>query len=329
MRKGRQAGRQLSVRLLLMNSRRIVPPWAIGEFIGTFILVLVGYGSVATALLTPVRFDLPEVAAIWGIGVALAIRSTASLSGAHLNPAVTIAFAVWRGFPARRVAPYVTMQLGGAIAASAVLLLLFGGAVSRFEAAHGIVRGRPGSEASAMIFGEYYPNPGGRPLAQGCTSFAWEARAFAVETAGTAILLFVICGLTDERKRWSAGRFTPAAIGLTITVLICSIGPMTMACLNPARDLGPRLFSSWSGWSGVPFQANGFGWLTVYIVAPLAGAVAGAGLYHAAFMPRPGRFVEGRAQGEKAVLREINQSKSSIELSEPEGPVPSIKSSIV
>jgi glycerol uptake facilitator protein len=314
-----------------MNSRRLVPTWAIGEFIGTFILVLVGCGSVATALLTSVRLDLPEVAAIWGIGVALAIRSTAALSGAHLNPAVTIAFAVWRGFPARRVAPYVALQLGGAIAASAVLLLLYGGALSRFEAGHGIVRGSPGSEASAMIFGEYYPNPGGRPLARGCASVASETRAFLAETAGTAILLFVICGLSDERKRWSAGRFTPAAIGLTITILICSIGPITMACLNPARDLGPRLFSSWSGWRGVPFQANGLGWLTVYIVAPVVGAVAGAGLYHAAFMLRPGRLVERRAPGEKAAPRKFSadQSRSSIELSKPEGPVPSIRSSIV
>jgi glycerol uptake facilitator protein len=258
---------------------RIVPAWAVGEFLGTFILVFIGCGSVATAMLTSVRLDLVEIAAVWGVGVALAIQLTSSLSGAHLNPAVTIALAAWRGFPKWRVMPYVAMQLAGAIAASALLLLLYGGALADFEARHGIVRGQPGSEASAMIFAEYYPNPGGRPFPAGSQSLALDARAFLAEGAATAVLLIVICALTDERVVKRTGRLAPAVIGLTISVLICLIGPLTMACLNPARDFGPRLVSALSGWKGVPFEANGLGWLTVYIVAPIGGAIAGAGLY--------------------------------------------------
>ncbi|MEI7926936.1 MAG: aquaporin, partial [Verrucomicrobiales bacterium] len=70
----------------------------------------------------------------------------------------------------------------------------------------------------------------------------------------------------------------PLTIGLTVTLLISLFGPLTMACFNPARDLGPRLFSSMAGWGGIPFRANGSGWLTVYILAPVAGAILGGGL---------------------------------------------------
>jgi glycerol uptake facilitator protein len=76
---------------------------------------------------------------------------------------------------------------------------------------------------------------------------------------------------------------TAAAIGLAVTLLISLLGPLTMACFNPARDLGPRVFSSLAGWGAVPFQVNGIGWLTVYIVAPLLGGLLGGFLYRTFF----------------------------------------------
>ena len=98
-------------------SRRGAPAWAVGEFVGTFILVFFGCGSVAAAVLTESHLDLFEVAAIWGLGVALAIEVSGPLSGAHLNPAVTIALAAWKGFPGRRVPAYLILQFAGAFAA--------------------------------------------------------------------------------------------------------------------------------------------------------------------------------------------------------------------
>jgi glycerol uptake facilitator protein len=279
----------------------MIPAWALGEFVGTFVLVFFGCGSVATAVLTEARLNGFEVAGIWGFGVALAILLTSSLSGAHLNPAVTIAFAVWKGFPKARVVPYVVMQISGAVAASAVLFILYAGAIRSFEAAHGIVRGQPGSEASAMIFGEYFPNPGGRPLVVDHAPFARQMRSFLLEAAATASLVFVICGLAEERIGKRVGRLKPWAIGLTVAILICLIGPLTMACLNPARDFGPRLFSSFSGWNRVPFRANGLGWLTVYIMAPIGGGILGAGLQHAI------------RKGHQRMKAQARQSKSSIE----------------
>jgi glycerol uptake facilitator protein len=108
-------------------------------------------------------------------------------------------------------------------------------------------------------------------------------RAFAAEVIGTAVLLMVILGTTDPYNRDRPQILTAATIGLTVTLLICLMGPLTMACFNPARDLGPRLFSSLAGWKLIPFTANGTGWLTVYIVAPILGGLLGGAIYRAFF----------------------------------------------
>ena len=260
-------------------NRRGLPAWVLGEFLGTFVLVFIGCGSVAAAVLTESHLDLFEVAVVWGIGVALAIQVSAALSGAHLNPAVTIALAAWKGFSKRRAAGYVLVQLVAAIAASAVLYFLFADALQRFEAREGIVRGQPGSEASAMVFGEYFPNPGAKPLVAPQEPLMLEARSCAAEGLGTALLLLVVCTVSEKRAAARIGALAPWVIGLTITVLICLLAPLTMAGFNPARDLGPRIFSSLAGWKGVPFEANGIGWLTVYVLSPIAGGLCGAGLH--------------------------------------------------
>src|SRR3954454_24513025 len=98
-----------------------LPPWLVGEFIGTFLLVFFGCGSVAAAVLLGAQVGVFQVAIVWGLGIALAIYLTGSLSGAHLNPAVTCAFVTCGNFPMRRVPGYVVAQFGGAFAASAVL----------------------------------------------------------------------------------------------------------------------------------------------------------------------------------------------------------------
>jgi glycerol uptake facilitator protein len=262
-----------------------VPKWAIGEFFGTFLLVFFGCGSVCAAVTTGAQIGIFQVAIVWGIGIATAIYLTGSLSSAHLNPAVTIASAVWARFPARLVAPYIVVQLTGAFAAAALLYSIFGGAISAYESKHGIVRGAEGSEASAMVFGEYFPNPGGKPLTDDYRATMTPGRAFAAEVIGTAILCLVIFCSTDERNGTRPQILTAATIGLTVTILISLLGPLTMACFNPARDLAPRAFSSLVGWRAIPFTANGIGWLTVYILAPTLGGLLGGGIYRTFFRP--------------------------------------------
>jgi glycerol uptake facilitator protein len=266
--------------MLLMRG---LPAWAVGEFVGTFILVFFGCGSVCAAVTTGAEVGVFQVAIVWGMGIATAIYVTAALSGAHLNPAVTISLAAWGNFPRSRVLGYISTQVIGAFVAAAVLYLIFGGAISEFEAKNKIVRGQPGSEASAMVFGEFFPNPGAKPLRESSPERMSPIRAFFAEVVGTAMLLFVIFCTTDSNNKDRPQILTAATIGLTVTMLISLLGPLTMACFNPARDFGPRLFSSLVGWGGVPFSANGMGWLTVYIVAPILGGLIGGGVYRGFF----------------------------------------------
>jgi glycerol uptake facilitator protein len=272
------------VKLVAMK-RTTIPAWLVGEFVGTFILVFFGCGSVATAVLTGAQVGIFQVAIVWGIGIACAIHLTGGISGAHLNPAITIAFATWTGFPWKSVPKYVGAQLAGAFAASLVLYTAYDGVLETYEATHHIVRGAPGSEATAMIFGEFFPNPGGQPLTAAARSAMPVWRAIFVEALGTAILALVVLGVTDENNKSRPQVLTAAIIGLTVTILISLFGPLTQAAFNPARDLAPRLFSVLAGWGSVPFTANGHGWLTVYVLAPIVGAVAGGGIYRRVLAP--------------------------------------------
>lgn len=262
-----------------------LPAWLVGEFAGTFLLVFFGCGSVATAVLAGGSLGLFEVALVWGVGIALAIHLTSALSGAHLNPAVTWALVSCGRFPRPRVLPYVLTQLAGAFVAAAVLHGVFAGFLTHYEAAHGLVRGMPGSEASAMILGEYFPNPGGQPWTNAGRELVSPWSAFLVEALGTAVLVLAVLGLTDEHNVGCLRSWAPAGIGLTVTLLICLFAPLTQAGFNPARDLGPRLWSALAGWGAVPFHANGWGWLTVYVLGPLAGGQVGAGIYLGFFRP--------------------------------------------
>src|SRR3954470_9320100 len=112
-----------------LGNRPTVPAWFAGEFIGTFILVFFGCGSVAAAVLTGAQVGIFQVAIVWGIGIATAIYLTGSVSGAHLNPAVTIGLATWTGFPWSRVPRYIFAQFAGAFAASAVLYAVYQGSL--------------------------------------------------------------------------------------------------------------------------------------------------------------------------------------------------------
>ncbi|MSU50619.1 MAG: aquaporin [Opitutus sp.] len=266
-------------------TRTIVPGWLVGEFAGTFLLVFFGCGSVAASVLLGAQVGIFQVAIVWGLGIAVAIFVTGSLSGAHLNPAVTCALATCGGFPARRVAGYVAAQIAGAFFAAAVLHAMFTGPLQAFETANGIVRGAAGSEASAMIFGEYFPNPGGKPLTAAIRATLSPTRAFLVETVGTAVLVLVIFAVTDERNTSRPRELTPVAIGLTVTLLISLLAPLTQACFNPARDFGPRLWSAFAGWGRVPFSVNDWGWLTIYVFAPLLGGQVGAAIYRVFLRP--------------------------------------------
>ena len=266
------------------------------EAIGTYLLVFFGCGVVHAAVLTGAQQGLWQVAIVWGIAIMLAAYSVGGVSGAHLNPAMTLAMSLWCGFPKGRVLPFISGQMIGAFLAAMSLFVLFGPHLTAKEREKDVVRGEPGSIVTAMCYGEYFPNPGS--LASGSEPYSPAKHeelktrvpvsvAFGAELLGTLILGFVVFALTDERNHGRpASGLAPVFIGLTVAVLISVLAPLTQACFNPARDFGPRLFASLAGWGRIALP--GFeetGWLTVYIVAPIFGAVMGGGVYEIGVRP--------------------------------------------
>ena len=259
----------------------------IAEVVGTFILVLFGTGSVAAAVVTGAQVGLWQVAVVWGFGVTLAIYATASVSGAHLNPAVSLAFAALRPdeFPRRKLLPYWASQLLGGVLAGAVILVAFGPFIDRYEEENGLVRGETGSEASAMVFGEYFPNPAMFGTDGAAHELVSPLLAVSVEAFGTGILVFMIFALVD---RWNLAKpgasLTPFFIGFTVAALISLFAPITQAGWNPARDFGPRIVAFLAGWDSIaiPGPRNGF-W--VYIIGPLVGGLVGGTAYDRLLRP--------------------------------------------
>lgn len=245
----------------------------IGETLGTFILVLFGCGSVAVAVLFNAYQGLMQIALAWGIGVTLAIYVTRHLSCAHLNPAVSTAMVIGGRMSARKLPVYILSQFAGAVLAGLVIYALFAPSILNYEAAHGIIRGSEASIKTAMIFGEFYPNPDS-------TAVVSMPLAIATEGFGTFILVLMIFALTEG---CNVGRpdnaLAPVFIGLTVTSIICLLAPLTGAGLNPARDLSPRLVAWLMGWGNTAFPDNSGGFFFVYILAPVIGGAIAAALF--------------------------------------------------
>jgi glycerol uptake facilitator-like aquaporin len=181
--------------------------------------------------------------------------------------------------------PYWLAQLAGAIVAGLVVLAVFGSLLARFEAKEGIVRGEPGSERAAMIFGEYFPNPAMFGTGPEAAALISPLGALAVEALGTAILVLVIFALSDpEHDAAPDPTLVPFFVGFTVAVLIALFAPLTQAGWNPARDFGPRIAALVAGYGSIaiPGPHGGF-W--VYIVGPLIGGVVGGLLYERAMRP--------------------------------------------
>jgi len=272
-----------------MSSRPIpLSVRCLAEALGTAILVFFGLGAVHAAVLTGALSGLWQVAIVWALAVMLAIYVVGGISGAHINPAITVAFAVWRKFPWREVPAYALSQTAGAFAAAALLFLLYSPYLAEKEKQKEVKRGELGSIVTAMCYGEFFPNPG--KLADGDKPYnpedherhnktVSEQVAFTAEAVGTMILALVVFAVTDSRNGVAPqARLAPAFIGLTVAALIVVIAPLTQACFNPARDVGPRLFTFLAGW-GSAARGRGTGFVAVYVVAPVVGAIAGGGLY--------------------------------------------------
>lgn len=242
----------------------------IAEFLGTGLIIFFGVGCVAALKLAGASFGQWEISVVWGLGVAMAVYLTAAISGAHLNPAVTIALWLFACFDVRKVVPYIIAQVAGAFCAAALVYGLYHNLFSDFEQTHNIVRGSVESLNLAGTFSTY-PHPQ-------ISVF----QAFVVEMVITAVLMCLILALTDDGNGVPRGPLAPLLIGILIAVIGASMGPLTGFALNPARDFGPKLFAYLAGWGQVAFTgARDIPYFLVPIFGPIVGACLGAFGYRA------------------------------------------------
>jgi glycerol uptake facilitator protein len=254
----------------------------VAEVIGTFMLVFLGCGAVHSAVVAGGLTGLFQIGIVWGIAIMAAAYTVGAISGAHINPAMSVALAAYGRFSWSRVPGYIAAQTVGAFLAAAALYSIYSGNIDDLEAGARTV-------ATAKCYGEYFGTTG-----KSGDMFPTHGQAFAAEVLGTALLALVVFATTDPRNHGGpAERFAPVFIGLTVTALICVLAPLTQACFNPARDFGPRLFAYLAGWREVAIPGpNGIGFLTVYIAAPTLGALLGAAVYEFAVKSGPNERIE-------------------------------------
>jgi len=239
----------------------------LAEFFGTFILIVFGVGVVAQVVLSRgTAGSYLSINIAWGLAVTMACYVSAGVTGAHLNPAVTLALAAFRRFPWRNVVPYALAQLAGAFVASVVVYVTYREALTAFD---GGVRQVLGPQGTAGIWATY-PQPFLSVFPGGVID----------QIVGTALLVAVIFGISDSRNSPAPAGLAPVVVGLLVLLIGATFGFNSGYAINPARDFGPRLFTSLAGWGHEVFTA-GNGWWWVPIVAPLIGGIVGGFTYDA------------------------------------------------
>jgi glycerol uptake facilitator protein len=261
----------------------------INEVIGTYILILFGCGSVVVSILTG-AFGLFGVAILWGFAVMFGVYWAGAVSSAHINPAVTVSMATWGDFPWRRVPGYVAAQLSGAFLAAATLWFTWLGWYQQFFQNQGIQPGEPGSSLSGMTLWTFAPNPafagvgageGGVTTMADVAGLVSPAQWFFSEVVITAILVAAIFAMLDEDSDLGVtddiGLFA-IGVGFLVAMLVQYEAPISMAALNPARDLGPRVFGLLVGYGEVAFPGpRGLFWMPT--VSTVVGGLVGGGVY--------------------------------------------------
>ena len=260
-----------------------VPLWkrALGEFFGLFLFASIGLMVVATAITTgsATLFGLFDLSITFGLAIMVIILVVGAVSGAQINPAITIALAVYGKFPWREVPVYIAAQISGAIVGALTLYGLYRGPITAFEQANGVVRGEPGSEITAMIFACFAPNPAIAGALEWGPNVVTTGTALLAEAFATMVLAVVVFAVVDEKNTFAPSLPVFALIlGLVVAFIVAVEAPLTMAGINPARDLGPRIAISLLGWAGVAFAGPGAIWW-VWTVGPIIGAIVGGAVW--------------------------------------------------
>jgi glycerol uptake facilitator protein len=234
----------------------------LAEFLGTLVLIALGDGVVAMVVLfgtgAPgeiVKGGYTNITLGWGLAVVMGICVAGRVSGAHLNPAVTLALVVFRDFPLRKAGPYMLAQVAGAFVAAGLVFLNYLPMFLEVD---------PMLDHTANVFATVPAFPQ-----------RWEF-GLIDQMIGTALLVGLIFAITDPRNQPVTVGFNPLMVGLVVVAIGVSWGGMHGYAINPARDFGPRLFTLVAGFQNTGFGTNAW-W--VPIVGPFAGGLLGALAY--------------------------------------------------
>jgi glycerol uptake facilitator protein len=245
----------------------------ISEAIAMLIIIVIGLSVVCMFTLydpSPYETAYWGLCITWGMAVTLAIYVTGSISGTHANPAVTLALVLFRGFPVRKMLPYWAAQVTGAFLGAVLVYILFQPMIDHYNTLRGLAR------ESGGAVGVFVTMPGHAipPM-----------RALVNEIIQTAILLFGIFAITEQYNEMAPkANLGAVMIGLLITTIGASMGYLSGWALNPARDLGPRMFAYLAGWNESAFPAPDQYWW-VPLVGPMVGGVLGAFAYQTLIHP--------------------------------------------
>jgi glycerol uptake facilitator protein len=234
------------------------------------ILILFGVGVVAQVVTTPDGSlgDHDSIAWAWGIGVILGVYVSARISGGHINPAVTIAFAAFAGFPWRKVLPYCLAQTAGAFVAALIIRVAYADLIAKVDPQHTV--------DSQLIFSTL---PGNGADGVGIPT------AFLDQVVGTAILVFVVFALITAANNAPQANLAPVVIGLVVVGIGMAWGANAGYAINPARDFGPRLASFITGYETAWLDQNGVVYFWLPIVAPIIGGLIGGAMWR--FLVQP------------------------------------------
>ena len=249
----------------------------VGELISeaVAICIVMTFGLSVAAMYTlydpsPYKTAYWGVCMTWGMAVSISIYVTGAVSGTHANPGVTLALALYRGFPWKKVLPYWCAQLVGAFLGAAIVYALYYNVIDHFNATQNLTRAGGGAA------GVFFTAPG---LA------VTTMKGFIDEIILTAILVFGIFAITDEFNTMAPqANFGAIVIGLLVAVIGASMGYLEAWAINPARDLGPRTFAWLMGWAASAFPGVGNYWWAP-IAGPLIGAIIGGGVQHLLIRP--------------------------------------------
>ncbi|CAK4096901.1 unnamed protein product [Aphanomyces euteiches] len=231
----------------------------LAEIAGTFIMMIFIDGVSAQGILGEgKKGSFTETALGCGLAVMLGLHTAGGVSGAHLNPSMSIAMAVYGRLPWKKVPYYIVSQFTGAFVAVYTVFLAYYPAINSLDPDR--------TMKTAGIFATY--------------PASWEnnGRALVNEMIGTALLVFTIFNVDDPANMPTNRVMKPLTVGLIVVVLVQSFSLSTGAALNPARDFGPRVLSACAGWGSQVFTMYKNYWW-VPICGPIVGAILGGGAY--------------------------------------------------